>query len=419
MDELRIPPGVTFQFEKVLALVAEHARLGATDWAIRSHELMGQFEHRWREGIEMGLSTNDASTRALEMFGDPEAVGRRFRKNSEWKLLFSRDWQWIRIIVFLIATYCAIKANRDALLSQMEVDASSEMEFRKVLGNEGKGFGTAASGAQLVALILGDFTFYNLACLNSVMAVAAPFWIASLAARSKRPRFSHPLAIALMLPVTLGALYVVAVPIWHASLAYFKYIFPEALEPGMFRGMGLWPQFVFALFWDFIYIGVGALGATCLLCEALELNSKWKRQFMKTIRYPLDRPRILLELLMPPALGGLIVACFLLSMGEISSFYSNAILYMSFATYICVLQSISCTILIEIAYMHGLEKGSALSCYACGGLGMLSGVIASIMFGNRIGNSMTLFALLGTVAGAAIAVVVRFFPQLTDAKTSK
>ena len=105
MPELRVPPAVTFAFEKVVAKVCDRARLETEEWPLKARELLNHLQQRWREGIEMGLSTDAAQSRALEMFGPPSLVARSLRETWWKRLMFQRRCRTARNLVFLSSSF--------------------------------------------------------------------------------------------------------------------------------------------------------------------------------------------------------------------------------------------------------------------------------------------------------------------------
>ncbi len=113
-SEIRIPPGVTVQFERIALEVCEVARLDFGEWWPRIHEYVGHLELLWLEGIEMGLSTEDAERRAIEIFGQPQVVGAALRGSWPTRFLFSERSRWQRYVVFLCgAVGCALLLATD------------------------------------------------------------------------------------------------------------------------------------------------------------------------------------------------------------------------------------------------------------------------------------------------------------------
>lgn len=103
MPELRIPPAVSFAFERVAADVCDRASLEPSEWSAKAKELVNHLEQRWCEGAERGMSTEEAQERALTLFGPPEEVGRWLRKGLIRRWLKNPDKHYIRAIGF---TYC-------------------------------------------------------------------------------------------------------------------------------------------------------------------------------------------------------------------------------------------------------------------------------------------------------------------------
>jgi len=104
MSELRVPPAVTFAFERLVADVCRQAKLDDHEWALTARELLTHLQNRWREGDALNLSTDAATQRALDLFGAPEVVAMSLR-NPWWRrLLFHENHRLKRILVFLSAS---------------------------------------------------------------------------------------------------------------------------------------------------------------------------------------------------------------------------------------------------------------------------------------------------------------------------
>lgn len=101
--DLRVPPAVTLRFERFALDVCEEAKLDFDQWASKTHELVGHLQQLWRQGIEMGMNTEDASGHAFEVFGSVAAVGRSFRQPWIKRFLLWRRYQGQRYAIFLSA----------------------------------------------------------------------------------------------------------------------------------------------------------------------------------------------------------------------------------------------------------------------------------------------------------------------------
>ena len=54
MSELRIPPAVSFTFEKLISAICEMAKIDYDDRPYATRELLSQLESRWRKEIARG-----------------------------------------------------------------------------------------------------------------------------------------------------------------------------------------------------------------------------------------------------------------------------------------------------------------------------------------------------------------------------
>ena len=280
MEEHRIPPAVSFHFEQIIALAAEHARLEPTEWAIRSHELMGQLEHRWREGIDQGLSTDEAERRAVELFGDPVSVGRRYQKPMEVNLLYSRAWQAARLLLFLFVSSVTLNqikvefAYADVRRSMVQATRDLDGVIRDFDKTFKKGNPSASKPINInfvpnlkehVALWLKPL------CggldLSRWAAAIAPFLIAWNVRRTGTARFEHPLSQLLLAIVIFCVVWVTGVNvlfnIWNLVFSF------KATEV-----LGI--LFVIAL---------TCVGSLCIVAETIDLPSRRKWRLLKLLGY--------------------------------------------------------------------------------------------------------------------------------------
>jgi hypothetical protein len=130
-------------------------------------------------------------------------------------------------------------------------------------------------------------------------------------------------------------------------------------------------------------------------------------------------PRILVELFVPSAIGGFLFTC-LTAVGAhtLAEFLTGAAAAIYLAMRACIVQSICCTILIEIAYRIGLKPGSSWSVLVYVILGMLSG--AWVVLRSEPGDWTTTLVLgaIGGVAGLGVAMVIRYWQRRADAKAA-
>lgn len=97
----RVPPAVSLNFERLVLDVCNRARLDFDDWPLEARELLNHLENRWREGIEMGLSTGAAEERAVALFGDVKQVARSLRAPWLRRMLFYRRYRAERYFAIL------------------------------------------------------------------------------------------------------------------------------------------------------------------------------------------------------------------------------------------------------------------------------------------------------------------------------
>jgi len=101
--EARIPPAVQLTFERVAYRVCLLAKLDHDEWQFQVLELKAHLQSRWREGVDQGLSTDQAEERALRMFGDLQTVAKSLRKPWLVRLLRYKNMRSERLLVFLSA----------------------------------------------------------------------------------------------------------------------------------------------------------------------------------------------------------------------------------------------------------------------------------------------------------------------------
>jgi hypothetical protein len=102
---IRIPPAVNEVFVSVASQVCNRARMDYDEWLVNSQELTFHLQERWRESVEMGLNTEDAKNRALQLFGDVSAVAKSLRKPWLQRLLFYKRFRSERFGFFILAYF--------------------------------------------------------------------------------------------------------------------------------------------------------------------------------------------------------------------------------------------------------------------------------------------------------------------------
>ncbi len=145
MPDLRIPPAITFKFERLVAEVCNQAKLDTDQWPLRARELLSHLQERWREGVEAGLNDTDAQARALELFGSPKSVARGLRQPWLKRLLYHQNCRLHRQFIFLTATLCG---NLLLVLVQLILYRGENLEAARYAGSFSNAF--IALGSLLV-----------------------------------------------------------------------------------------------------------------------------------------------------------------------------------------------------------------------------------------------------------------------------
>ncbi len=101
----RIPPAINEVFVQIASQVCDRSRMDYDEWLVNSQELVFHLQERWREGISLGLSTDAAQSRAMEMFGDPIIVAKSLRKPWLERLLFYDRFRPERYGFFILAFF--------------------------------------------------------------------------------------------------------------------------------------------------------------------------------------------------------------------------------------------------------------------------------------------------------------------------
>ena len=100
-SELRVPPAVMLDFERIVAEVCDVAKLDYDERPLTTNELLGFLQECWREGVQRGLSTDDAKEDALERFGDLERVGKSFRRPWIKRIIYQKNYKAARYLMVL------------------------------------------------------------------------------------------------------------------------------------------------------------------------------------------------------------------------------------------------------------------------------------------------------------------------------
>ena len=101
MSELRVPPAVTFAFERFVADVCNQAQFDYDEWPLKAHEFLVHLQDRWRERVGVGLSTEAAMQQSFDLFGDSSNIGRSLREPYWKRVLFHRRCLPARYVAFL------------------------------------------------------------------------------------------------------------------------------------------------------------------------------------------------------------------------------------------------------------------------------------------------------------------------------
>jgi hypothetical protein len=102
MSELRVPPAVTMKFENTAHYVCNKAKLDFDAWPLHIHEFVTHLQDRWREGIELGLDTDQAEERALQLFGNLNKVAQGVRKHWLKRLIYDDRCKVNRYFIVLL-----------------------------------------------------------------------------------------------------------------------------------------------------------------------------------------------------------------------------------------------------------------------------------------------------------------------------
>lgn len=102
MSELRVPPAVTFAFERFVADVCNQAQFDYDEWPLKAHEFLVHLQDRWRERVGAGLSTEAAMQQSFDLFGDSSNIGRSLREPYWKRVLLHRRCRPARYVVFLL-----------------------------------------------------------------------------------------------------------------------------------------------------------------------------------------------------------------------------------------------------------------------------------------------------------------------------
>ena len=105
MAGTRIPPAVNEAFVSLAAEVCDRARMDYDEWMVNSQELVFHLQERWREGVELGLNTDDAKSRAFKLFGSPSSVAKSLRKPWLMRLLYYKRFRSERFGFFILAFF--------------------------------------------------------------------------------------------------------------------------------------------------------------------------------------------------------------------------------------------------------------------------------------------------------------------------
>lgn len=99
----RVPPAVSAHFGRLAYQVCNGARLDYKELPSRASEMVTSLEHRWRKGIDDGLTTEAAETKAIEWFGDLSIAIKRLQEPWYCRLFLYERSRWARLVVFVAA----------------------------------------------------------------------------------------------------------------------------------------------------------------------------------------------------------------------------------------------------------------------------------------------------------------------------
>ena len=268
--ELRIPPSVTFAFERTATQVCNEAKLDYDEWSLRAYEAVTHLRESWRKGIRNGLSTDEAERQALVSYGDLSIAAKSWRKSWLLRMLFHQRCRSERFFLFLAAY---------VFFSWLAV---LDVHFRAYL--DGKGidlhqlmlpFNPAALGdrseipkvAQIISFLvrpgffidgLGTF-FVGLAAVASVVTIQLQFHF-------KKPLLNQVFVSRYLLSV-VALFAIVTLAIWPAYLTWITF---THYEDSLFY-QGYCVMHIGAIFF-------GWFGAACLISELFDLPGMMRRK---------------------------------------------------------------------------------------------------------------------------------------------
>jgi hypothetical protein len=236
MSELRVPPAVTMKFENTAHYVCNKAKLDFDEWPLHIHEFVTHLQDRWREGIDLGLDTDQAEERALQLFGNLNKVARSVRKHWFKRLIYDDRCRVNRyVIIFLSATLLTFfgTAKRYPVGTKIEV-GSIEYSF-----------------------ILGSF----LNCFYGMGSLAVIRW---------KPDFKHAI-----LRWAFGIRYILGIFVLtlFINITLISYNLLFAYSRQLSDGIN-----IIYFFLVFISVILGTLGAMCMISELFNLPGRAKRK---------------------------------------------------------------------------------------------------------------------------------------------
>ena len=242
-SEARVPPAVTVAFERLALSICEEAKLDFSEWASKTHELVGHLQELWREGVELGLNTDASEARALELFGTMENVGKALRP------------PWIRRYLFLER----YRGQRYAMFMTAAVVSSYFGAVRMILSSPG----SYEVGSVQFFYLLG--TSLNGAC--SLGALAAIQWAPRIRSRLLKCLFA---CRWILVPFVLTGLFNVVWPVLIAlPQAMVRVISTRSVDE--------------MLIMECAAAITGALGAAGYLSELIKLPARRSRRLQRQL----------------------------------------------------------------------------------------------------------------------------------------
>jgi hypothetical protein len=237
MSELRVPPAVTMKFENTAHYVCNKAKLDFDEWPLHIHEFVTHLQDRWREGIDLGLDTDQAEERALQLFGNLNKVAHALRKPWLKRLMYDERCRVLRYIIIVLSV-----ANISFDTMPIFHPANREILFGSVEYYEG--------------FLVHYYGFIVIASLSIIR------W---------KPNCEHVVLRRIVSARYIFSIFVL-ICIFYISVFYY----------GLLLAMGKWMLYGTKCYDVYLFVFaaaiIGALADACLISELFNLPGRAKRK---------------------------------------------------------------------------------------------------------------------------------------------